>query len=91
MFLTERWALLGAMGMSMEDSYVSRNFVKGSPKTSATKITIKITKVSTAQLKDGLTRLKVFLQGSSSLHPQSRFPDLLAKSTGRDYVQTKLS
>ena len=42
------------------------------------------TKVFTAQLKNTLTRLKVFNQGPSSFNPQSRFPDHSAESTRRD-------
>ena len=42
----------------------------------------------TAQLKDTLTRLKVFWQGPSSFNPQSRFPDHSAESTGRDCIDS---
>ena len=46
------------------------------------------TKDFTARLKDNLTRLKVFYQGTSSFNPQSWFPDHSAESTGRDCIDS---
>ena len=50
--------------------------------------TFGIYKGFTAELKDIHTRLKVLWQGPSLFNPQSRFPDHLAESTGRDCIDS---